>query len=272
MSDSVLVIGAGIAGIQAALDLAKSGSKVVLVERGPAIGGIMAALDKNFPTLDCSICIEAPKMREVVEHDNIEVLTLAEVVSVEGEAGDFRVRIRAQPGFVTDECTRCDDCVPVCPEVRGNEFDAGVGARKAIYTPFAQAEPGAYVIDIDACLNEPPNYLPCGRCMEACAPKCIDFTMQTRDLVRDVGAILVATGFELMDPGRLPEYGYGRYPDVLTALEFERLLNAAGPSEGHLVKPSDGQPPESILFAFCIGSRDVRHVPYCSRVCCMYST
>lgn len=272
MSDSVMVIGGGIAGIQASLDLANAGCKVVLVEKSPAIGGKMAALDKNFPTLDCSICIEAPKMSEVVQNDNVEILTLAEVVEVNGIEGDFNVTIRLQPRFVTDECTRCDDCVQVCPQITKNEFDVGVGARKAIYTPYAQAEPGAYVIDVDTCLNDLPNYLPCVRCIEACEPACIDFDMKEKEISKKVASIVVATGFDLLDLTLLPELGYGKHPDILTSLEFERLLNAAGPSSGEIVKPSNGKEPENILFVLCVGSRDQRFRRYCSRVCCMYST
>ncbi|MEE9593594.1 MAG: FAD-dependent oxidoreductase, partial [Thermoplasmata archaeon] len=272
MDNRVVVIGGGIAGIQACLDLAEAGSKVTLVERTPSIGGKMAALDKNFPTLDCSICIEAPKISEVIQNENIEVLPLAEVTGVEGSAGAFTVTIDQGARYVTDECTRCDDCVPPCPQILPNEFDVGVGARKAIYTPFEQAEPGAYTIDIDACLNEPPNYLPCGLCVEACLPKCIDFNMKavTRH-VREAAAIIVTTGFDLFDPRNLPEYGYGEHPDILTSMEFERLLNAAGPTAGEVVKPSDGTQPERLLFVLCVGSRDQRFCHYCSRVCCMYS-
>lgn len=271
MGSTVLVIGGGIAGIQAALDLANAGSKVLLVERSPALGGKMAALDKNFPTLDCSICIEAPKMSEVIQNPNIEVVTLAEVKKVDGNAGNFKVTIEQQPRFVTSECTRCGECVPVCPVTLRNEFDAGMGARKAIYTPYEQAEPGAYVIDVENCLNEPPNYLPCNRCMKACAPACIDFNMKPKEITRNVAAIIVATGFELLDAYLLPEYGYGRHPDILTALEFERLLQASGPTAGEILKPSDLKKPESILFVLCAGSRDQRFCRYCSRICCMYS-
>ncbi len=164
MSDSVLVIGGGIAGIQASLDLAKAGARVVLVEREGTIGGVMAVLDKNFPTLDCSICIEAPKMSEVDLHPNIEILSLAEVEGVEGEAGDFKVRIRQKARYVTDECTRCGDCAAACPVVLPNEYDSGMAARKAIYTPIPQSAPGAYRIDMDTCMNNPPNYMPCNRC------------------------------------------------------------------------------------------------------------
>ncbi len=271
MNDTVLVLGGGIAGIQAALDLADAGARVVLVERQPALGGVMAALDKNFPTLDCSICIEAPKLREVMEHPNIQVLTLAELTALEGEAGRFRARVRQRPRFVTDACTRCNECVLVCPVVRPNEFDVGVGARKAIYTPFAQAEPGAYVVDIEACLNDPPNRVPCSRCMEVCLPNAVDFTQREREHTFDVAAVVVATGFQLLDPRALPEYGYGRFSDVVTSLEFERMLNAAGPTDGEIVRPSDGRHPHSALFVLCVGSRDVRHRPYCSRFCCTYS-
>ncbi|MFQ5908011.1 MAG: hydrogenase iron-sulfur subunit [Thermoplasmata archaeon] len=272
MENRVVVIGGGIAGIQACLDLADAGCRVTLVERTPSIGGKMAALDKNFPTLDCSICIEAPKISEVIQNENIEVLPLAEVTEVEGSAGAFTVTIDQAARYVTDECTRCDDCVPVCPQILPNEFDVGVGARKAIYTPFEQAEPGAYTIDVDACLNEPPNYLPCGRCVEACLPKCIDFNMKpvTRH-VREAAAVIVTTGFDLFDPRNLPEYGYGEHPDILTSMEFERLLNAAGPTAGEVVKPSDGTHPGRLLFVLCVGSRDHRFCHYCSRVCCMYS-
>ena len=272
MSDSVLVIGAGIAGIQAALDLAKAGARVVLVEREPTIGGMMAVLDKNFPTLDCSICIEAPKMSEVSLHPNIEILALSEVDHIEGTPGDFQVHIRQRARFVTDECTRCGECANVCPVVLPNEYDSGMAARKAIYTPIPQSVPGAYVIDLEHCLNDPPNYLPCDRCHQVCPPKSIDFMMpQERHLVRQVGSIIVAVGYDTIDPRRLKEYGYGTHPDVLTATEFERLVNSAGPTGGEILRPSNGEHVKSILFVLCVGSRDQRFFRHCSRFCCMYS-
>ncbi|MFQ5471996.1 MAG: FAD-dependent oxidoreductase, partial [Dehalococcoidia bacterium] len=272
MSDAVLIIGGGIAGAQAALDLAEAGSKVVLVERGPSIGGKMAALDKNFPTLDCSVCIEAPKLSEIGENPNIEVLNNAEVTEVTGEAGDFVVKIRRRAGFVTDECTRCGECEPVCPVVLPNEFDAAMASRKAVYTPFPQAVPGAYVIDIDSCLNEPPNYWPCHRCADACPPACIDFSIPLESqLQREVASVIVTTGFETMDPSILPQYGYGTHPDILTAMEFERLLTSAGPTGGDIVRPSDGKHPKNVVFVLCVGSRDQKAYRYCSRFCCMYS-
>lgn len=272
MNDQVLVIGGGIAGIQAALDLADAGARVVLVERSPAIGGKMAALDKNFPTLDCSICIEAPKLSEVEQHPNIELLSNATVSSVEGTAGNFTVRITRRARFVSSECTRCGECVPACPVLLKNEFDVGMASRKAIYTPFPQAVPGAYVLDIEHCLNEPPNYIPCSRCLEACPPKCIDYNLPLSDAVeRKVVSIVVTTGFELMEPGLVAEYGYGRHPDVLTSMEFERLLTSVGPTGGEIIRPSNGRHPKNILFVLCVGSRDERFYRYCSRFCCMYS-
>ncbi len=272
MSDAVVVIGGGIAGVQAALDLAEAGARVVLVEKGPSIGGKMAALDKNFPTLDCSVCIEAPKLSEVGEHPNIEVLNNAEVVKVEGEVGDFTVTVRQRAGFVTSECTRCGECEPVCPVVLPNEFDAAMASRKAVYTPFPQAVPGAYVVDIEHCLNEPPNYWPCHRCAEACPPRCIDFSMPLeKHLTRQAGAVIVAPGFDTFDASLLREYGYGTHPDILTALEFERLLTSAGPTGGEIIRPSDRKHPQSALIVLCVGSRDRRFHRYCSRFCCMYS-
>ena len=219
MSDSVLVIGGGIAGIQSALDLAEAGAQVVLVERESTIGGIMAVLDKNFPTLDCSICIEAPKMSEVDLHPNIEILSMAEVDSVEGNPGHFRVRIRQRSRFVTDECTRCGDCTDACPEVLPNEFDSGMASRKAIYTPIPQAVPGAFIIDLEHCLNDPPNYIPCNRCLQVCSPKAIDFLMPREIILqREVASIIVSVGYDSLDPRLLREFGYGLHPDVLTAL------------------------------------------------------
>ena len=268
----VMVIGGGIAGIRASLDLADAGAEVVLIERSPAIGGKMAALDKNFPTLDCSICIEGPEMGEVMQEENIEVLTLAEVTDLAGTAGDFTAEVYQAPRFVGDECTRCDDCVDACPEYTANEFDEGMGSRTAIFTPFEQAEPGPYVLDTDTCLNDPPNNMPCDRCQEACMPDCIDFEMTPTEYEVDVSSVVVTTGFDVMNPEVVGEYGYGEHPDVLTSMEYERLLDAAGPTEGHTVKPSDGEHPDNILFVFCVGSRDQRHCEYCSRVCCMYST
>ncbi|MEA3307911.1 MAG: FAD-dependent oxidoreductase, partial [Chloroflexota bacterium] len=272
MSNSVLVIGGGIAGIQASLDLAEAGARVVLVEREATIGGVMAVLDKNFPTLDCSICIEAPKMSEVDLHPNIEIISLAEVAALEGVPGDFRVTICQRARYVSNECTRCGECTEVCPVVLPNEYDSGMAARKAIYTPIPQSAPGAYLIDMEHCLNEPPNYLPCDRCVQACEAKAIDFLMpQEETLIREVGSVVVAVGYDMFDPRQMQEYGYGTHPDIMTSLEFERLLNSAGPTGGEIVRPSDGEHPRNILFVLCVGSRDRRFQHYCSRFCCMYS-
>jgi heterodisulfide reductase subunit A len=272
MSDTVLVIGGGIAGIQASLDLAEAGARVVLVERQATIGGMMSVLDKNFPTLDCSICIEAPKMSEVDLHPNIEILSLSEVDAVKGSPGNFQVNIRQKARYVTDQCTRCGDCSLACPIVQPNAYDSGMAARKAIYTPIPQSAPGPYLIDIQACLNQPPNYLPCERCYQACGPKAIDFQMASECFItRQVGAIIVAVGYDMLDPRQMREYGYGDHPDILTAMEFERLINSAGPTGGEILRPSDGGHPQNILFVLCVGSRDYRFYRYCSRFCCMYS-
>jgi len=272
MSDAVMVIGGGIAGIQASLDLARGGAKVILVERAPTIGGVMAVLDKNFPTLDCSICIEAPKMSEVGLHPNIEILSLAEVIKVEGEPGNFNVTVRQQARYVTDACTRCGECSNVCPVVLPNEYDSGMAFRKAIYTPIPQSVPGAYLVDMAHCLNDPPNYIPCNHCQQACPPGAIDFLLPRETVLeRKVAAIILATGYDMLDPRALQEYGYGTHPDILTALEFERLVNSAGPTGGEIVRPSDGKHPENLLFVLCVGSRDQHHLQHCSRFCCMYS-
>jgi heterodisulfide reductase subunit A len=272
MSGSVLVIGGGIAGIQSALDLAEGGAKVYLVEKQPSIGGLMAVLDKNFPTLDCSICIEAPKMSEVDLHSNIEILSPAQVVEVGGQVGEFRVKVRQETRFVTDECTRCGDCTAACPVVLPNEFDSGMAARKAIYTPIPQSVPGTYLVDIGNCLNDPPNYLPCDRCAQVCPPAAIDFLMPRETIeILQVSAIIVSIGYDMFDPREMPEYGYGTHADILTALEFERLLNSAGPTGGEIIRPSNGEHPKNILFVLCVGSRDRRFFHYCSRFCCMYT-
>jgi heterodisulfide reductase subunit A len=272
MSGSVLVIGGGIAGIQSALDLAEAGAKVYLVEKQPTIGGLMAVLDKNFPTLDCSICIEAPKMSEVDLHPNIEILSPAEVIAVDGQVGNFQVTVRQVSRLVTDECTRCGDCTEACPVVLPNEFDSGMASRKAIYTPIPQSVPGSYLVDLENCLNDPPNYLPCDRCVQVCPPKAIDFLMPRESIeTLQVSAIIVAIGYDMFDPRGMPEYGYGSHADIMTALEFERLINSAGPTGGEIIRPSNGEHPENILFVLCVGSRDKRFFPYCSRFCCMYS-
>jgi heterodisulfide reductase subunit A len=213
-----------------------------------------------------------PKLSEVGEHANIEVLSPAEVESVEGEEGSFRVGIRLQSRFVTDDCTRCNLCVDACPQCVPNEFDLGMASRKAIYTPMPQAVPAPYLIDLDLCLNEPPNYFPCDRCAQACGPKCIDLLMpRERRLTREVSAVIVAAGYDLIDPALLRHYGYGKHPDVLTSMEFERMLTPMGPTGGEIIKPSTGEHPHNIFFVLCVGSRDRRFYRHCSRFCCMYS-
>lgn len=263
-----LVIGGGVAGIQAALDLADTGYKVYLVEREPSIGGRMAQIDKTFPTMDCSICILAPKMSDVGHHPNIELLTNSEVQEVKGYIGNFKVKVLKKPRYVTDDCSACNDCSEACPVTAPNEFDIGLVTRKAIYTPFAQAVPSTYIIDREICLNK-EGVMACDKCIKACERLAIDFDMKPEPLELEVGTIIVATGADVYDPSPLLNYGYTHYPNVLTSLEFERLINAGGPSGGNLIRPSDMKIPESVAFIQCVGSRSKKGNFYCSNVCCM---
>ncbi|MCL6578189.1 MAG: hydrogenase iron-sulfur subunit [Candidatus Bathyarchaeota archaeon] len=264
-----LVIGGGVAGIQASLDLADTGYQVYLVEKEPSIGGMMARIDKTFPTMDCSICILAPKMSDVGHHPNIELLTNSEVTEVKGYIGNFRVKVLKKPRYVTKDCSACGECAKVCPIVAPNEFDVGLAIRRAIYTPFAQAVPSTYVIDMNLCLNK-DGVIVCDKCMKACERQAIKFEMKPETVELEVGTIIVATGADVFDPSTLPHYGYGRYPNVITSLEFERLINAGGPSHGHLIRPSDMQIPKRVAFIQCVGSRSDRNGRlYCSNVCCM---
>jgi heterodisulfide reductase subunit A len=271
MNYRALVIGAGISGMQAALDIADSGFEVVLVEQAPSIGGHMAQLSETFPTLDCSQCILTPRTVEVGQHPNIRLLTLSEVVSVEGELGNFRVRIRRHPRYVIEEkCTACGDCAKVCPVVVPNEFDRGLAARRAIYMPHPQAVPAVYRLDPDACLGLFP--LACGKCGEACERQAINYDMAPEIVEVDVGAIVVATGYELYQDEAVMAYAYMDHPDVMDGLEFERLLSASGPTGGELIRPSDGKVPREVVFIQCAGSRNPEHgLPYCSKICCMYT-
>ncbi len=264
-----LVIGGGVAGIQAALDLADTGYKVYLVEKEPSIGGRMAQIDKTFPTMDCSICILAPKMSDAGHHPNIELLTDSEVVEVNGYIGNFDVKIHRKPRYVTDECSACAECATVCPVIVPNEFDIGLAVRHAIYTPFAQAVPSRYTIDLDQCLNK-GKIIVCDKCTKACERKAIDFEMKPETLEVNVGTVIVATGANVFDPSSIPQYGYGKYLNVVTSLEFERLINAGGPSGGKLIRPSDMTIPKRVTFVQCVGSRSDRSQrQYCSNVCCM---
>jgi len=263
-----LVIGGGVAGIQAALDLADTGYKVYLVEREPSIGGRMAQLDKTFPTMDCSICILAPKMSDVGRHPNIELLTNSEVQEAKGYVGNFKVKVLKKPRYVTKDCSGCGECAKVCPITTPNEFDVGLATRHGIYTPFAQAVPSTYIIDRSLCLNK-ENIIMCDKCIKACERKTIDFDMKPETLELDVGTIIVATGADVYDPTSLVNYGYTKYQNVITSLEFERLINAGGPSAGHLLRPSDMQIPKTVAFIQCVGSRSERGHLYCSNVCCM---
>ena len=263
-----LVIGGGVAGIQAALDLADTGYHVYLVEREPSIGGRMAQLDKTFPTMDCSICILAPKMADAGRHPNIELLTNSEVQEVKGYIGNFKAKVLKKPRYVTDECTACGDCVPVCSVTVPNEFDVGLATRHGIYIPFPQAVPSTYIVDRDLCLNK-ENIIVCDKCIKACERQAIDFEMKPEILELEVGTIVVATGADVFDPASLVEYGYTKFPNVITSLEFERLINAGGPSGGHLIRPSDTKIPKTVAFIQCVGSRSEKGHFYCSNVCCM---
>jgi heterodisulfide reductase subunit A len=263
---AVLVIGGGISGMQASFDLASRGIKVYLVEKSPSIGGRMAQLDKTFPTMDCSMCILAPKMIECSHHPNVELLTYSEVKGVKGSPGNFTVKVVKKSRYVDiSKCTGCDVCVDNCPVEVPNEFDEGLGMRKAIYMPFPQAVPRAMTIDKENCIE-------CGLCEKVCEAGAVDLDQEPEEIELKVGAIIVATGFDIFDPSQIPPYGYGRHKDVITALELERLLCASGPTGGHLTRPSDGKIPKTIAFIQCVGSRDRRHGnPYCSSICCKYA-
>ncbi|MGA2309212.1 MAG: CoB-CoM heterodisulfide reductase HdrA2 [Candidatus Bathyarchaeia archaeon] len=264
-----LVIGGGVAGIQAALDLADTGYKVYLVEKEPSIGGMMARIDKTFPTMDCSICILAPKMSDAGHHPNIELLTNSEVAEVKGYIGNFHVKVLRKPRYVTKDCSACGECVKVCPIVAPNEFDVGLAVRHGVYTPFAQAVPSTYIIDMSLCLNK-EGVIVCDKCTKACERQAISFEMKPVTDELEVGTIIVATGADVFDPSVLPNYGYGKIANVITTLEFERLINAGGPSGGHLIRPSDKQIPKRVAFVQCVGSRSDRSGRlYCSNVCCM---
>jgi heterodisulfide reductase subunit A len=273
---AVMVVGGGVAGIQTSLDLAEAGLYVYLVESSPSIGGVMAQLDKTFPTNDCAMCILSPKLVEASRHLNIEVLTDSEVVGATGNAGDFRVRVRRKPRYVNlEKCTGCGDCVQACVFKKGvpSQFEEGLVRRKAIYIPFPQAAPLKAVVDRENCL-----FLSRGKCTQACLKACkagaIEFEQQEEVIEKRVGSIILSPGFDEFDAGRLPAYGFGRFPNVVSSIQLERILSASGPFQGNLRRPSDATAPKKIAWIQCVGSRDMSEAggnPYCSSVCCMYA-
>ncbi len=273
VDQSVLVVGGGIAGITAALEIANSGKHVYLVEREPSIGGHMAKYDKTFPTLDCAACILTPKMSEVREHPNITLWTYSEVQEVAGHVGKFQVKVRRKPRYIDEElCVGCMECVSACvykePKFE-DEFNEGLGKRKPIFMPFPQAVPPVVTIDPETCLK-----FKTGKCKSPCATVCdrkaVDFSQTERIEEIEVGAVIIATGFKTFDATRLPLYGYGIYANVYTSLEVERLVNSSGPTGGEIVC-RNGRKPKSIGIIHCVGSRDKKTNRWCSRVCCMYS-
>ncbi|MBI4315559.1 MAG: CoB--CoM heterodisulfide reductase iron-sulfur subunit A family protein [Chloroflexi bacterium] len=268
---ATLVVGGGIAGIQAALEIADGGHRVYLVEREPSIGGHMAQFDKTFPTLDCAACILTPKMVSVGMHPNITMMTWSEVEKVEGYVGNFTVTVRQKARCVkTDLCTGCGVCEEKCPKkVVDNVFEAGLGYRKAIYTPFAQAVPKYPVIDRENCTYFQKGT--CKACEKFCPTGAIDFSQQDELITLQVGNIVLATGFDLFDSRRIPQYGYGRLANVFTSLEFERMCNAAGPTHGNVVLRDGLTAPKTVGIIHCVGSRDKNFNNYCSAICCMQS-
>jgi heterodisulfide reductase subunit A len=269
VTPTVLVVGGGIAGIQAALNIADSDHKVYLVEREPSVGGRMIQLDKTFPTLDCSSCILTPKMASVGSHPNIELMTYSEVEEVSGYIGNFKVKVRKKPRYVDSElCNGCGVCIEKCPWKADSEFDMGLGKRKAIYTPFPQAVPNIPVIDTETCVYFSKGT--CKACEKFCPTGAIAWDQKEEIVELEVGAIIVATGYDLFDPSPLTQYGYKRLDNVITSLEFERMCSATGPTGGELVL-KDGSTPQSVAIIHCVGSRDKNYYEYCSRVCCMYA-
>lgn len=283
LTKRALVIGGGIAGIQAALDIANSGHEVVVVEREPTIGGRMAQVDKTFPTLDCSACILTPKMVELAQHPLAKLVTYAEVQSIKGFVGNFEVEIKQKARKVNHvSCTGCGTCWQKCPEKVPSEFDLGMGERTAVYIPFPQAVPAKPVIDTEHCRymkykafvasgdegKKPPQ---CRICEKLCPTGSIDWEEQDKTFTEKFGAIVVASGYKTFDHSAYEEYGAGKYPDVITGLQLERMMSASGPTGGEVRRPSDGEHPKTVVFLSCVGSRDeAKGRPYCSKICCMY--
>jgi len=288
VNHATLIIGAGIAGIQAALEIANAGKQVYLVEQSGTIGGHMAMFDKTFPTLDCAACILTPKMVSVGQHEMIRLLTRSKLVAVSGKPGAYRVKIRQKARFVdVKSCVACNICAEVCPVKVKSEFDAGISLRKAIYIPFPQAVPNAYLVDETKCTYILSEGQKCGVCMKKCPKECINLNETDKIIDIEVGNIILATGYELLDVSKIEQYGYGIFPNVLTSLEFERITNASGTTGGRIVTKTlvtnkktgkeewifspEGIPPGSVAIIHCVGSRNKKYNPYCSRVCCMYS-
>jgi heterodisulfide reductase subunit A len=272
VTKTALVIGGGIAGIQASLDIANAGHQVVLVEKDPSIGGHMSQLSETFPTLDCSQCILTPRMVEVAQHPNIKLLTYAELEKLEGFIGNFKATIRKKSKSIDEDiCNGCGHCTTKCPNKKiPSEFNTGLGLRTAIYVPFPQAVPNKPVIDKENC-----SYYQKGKCKvceKVCPTGAIRFDQEDELVELEVGAVVVATGFNVMESSEFSEYGYGKYKDVITGLQFERLASASGPTLGEIRRPSDGKIPQKIVFVACAGSRDpAKGKPYCSKICCMYT-
>ena len=266
MNNNVLVIGGGVAGIQASLDLAEKGFHVSLIEKSPSIGGRMAQLDKTFPTNDCSICILAPKMIDCFNHPNITVYSYSEVREVNRKGKFFYVKIVTSPRYIDeDKCTGCGDCITACPYLSPDIFNVGLGSGRSMHLYFPQAVPRVALIDRETCIR-------CGNCIKVCNAEAINLNQEPREFVLDVQVIIVATGLDVFDPSSIHEYGYGIYPNVITSIQYERLINASGPTGGHLIRISDRRPVKRLAFIQCVGSRDVKNHPYCSAICCMFST
>ena len=263
---AVLIVGGGIAGIQASLDLADSGFRVYLLDESPSIGGTMAQLDKTFPTNDCSMCILAPKLVGAGRHPNIHLITHAEIKKVDGEAGNFKVTITRRARYVNAEkCTGCGVCAKKCPMEAIDEYNQGLSERAGIFIKYLQAVPLTFVIDREKCIG-------CGTCQEVCKAGAVEYDQKEEDATLSVGSIILAPGFEEFDPSLKSEYGYGRYPNVVSSIEFERILSASGPYGGMVIRPSDGEVPRKIAFIQCVGSRDAPlGNNYCSSACCMYA-
>lgn len=269
---SVLVVGGGIAGIQASLDLADAGLRVYLVEKAPSIGGRMAQLDKTFPTLDCSACILTPKMVDVAKHPNIKLLTNAEITNMKGFVGNYEVSVLEKPRYVDeDRCVGCELCTKVCPVRVPDEFNESLSQTRAISIYSSHAVPKVAIINPNYCLRLKYNKDVCGKCLEACEAEAINFEQQPETIQLKIGAIVIAVGSEVFDASKMPEFGYGRFQNVISNIKFERISDASGPTSGKILCPKNGEPPKTIVFIQCIGSRDKRFHEYCCRVGCMVS-